>query len=86
MATTLQLKGLGRQTMTALTNKAKRLGMTPERYVRELVQEDLALDQKARTTGLAELMGPGREIDEKELDHLVDEARTRHSRRAASKR
>jgi len=32
--------------------------MTPERYVRELVQEDLAYDRKARTTTLMELMGP----------------------------
>jgi hypothetical protein len=86
IASTLQLKGLGRQVMSALTNKAKRLGMTPERYVKELVQEDLELDRKARTTTLKELMGPGRDVDEAELDKLVDVARTHHHRRTARKR
>ena len=57
--------------------------MTPQRYVRQLIDEDLALDQKARATTFAELMGPGRDVDERELDRLVDEARTRHHRRAA---
>lgn len=85
-ATTLQLKGLGRQAMSELARKAHRLGMTPERYVRELVREDLALDRKAKTTTLAEIVGPGRRIDENELDRLVDEARTRHHRRATRKR
>ena len=81
--TTLQLKGLGPKAMTELASKARRLGMSPERYLRELVQEDLALDRKARTTTLAEIMGPGREVDEAELDKLVDAARTRHHRRAS---
>jgi hypothetical protein len=85
-ATSLQVKGLGRQAISELTSKAKRLGMTPERYIKELVQEDLALDRKARTTTLSELMGPGRDIDEAELDKLVEAARTRHHRRTARKR
>jgi hypothetical protein len=87
MATaTLQLKGLGRKAMTQLAKKAKELGMTPERYLRELVQEDLALDRKAKTTTLSELMGPGRAVDEGELDQLVEAARTHHHRRTAKRR
>jgi len=82
MATaTLQLKGLGQKAMTQLASKAKELGMTPERYVRELVEEDLALDRKAKTTTLSELMGPGRAVGEGELDELVEAARTRNHRR-----
>lgn len=86
MATTanLQVKGLGRKAMSELASKAKRMGVTPERYVREFVREDLALDRKARTTTLAELMGPGREIDEAELDQLVQAARVRHHRRVTA--
>ena len=85
-ATSLRVKGLGQQAMTELVSKAKRLGATPERYVKELVQEDLALDRKARTTTLAELMGPGREIDEDELDKLVEAARKRHHRAHGSQK
>jgi hypothetical protein len=87
MATTvsLRVRGLGRQKFAALSSKAKRLGMTPERYLIHLPEEDLALDRKARTTTLAELLGPGREVDEAELDGLVEEARTRHFE-ASSKR
>ena len=72
--------------MSKLASKAKRLGMTPQRYVRELVEKDLALDRKARATTLAELVGPGRDVDEAELDRLVEAARTRHHRRSTRKR
>jgi hypothetical protein len=77
----LQLKGLGAKAMTQLTSKAKRLGVTPERYVRKLVEADLAMDRKARSTSLADLMGPGRAVDDTKLDEFVDAARTRHHRR-----
>jgi hypothetical protein len=76
----IQLKGLGQKAMSELATKAARLGMSPERYLRELVKEDLALDRKARTTTLSKLMGPGRKVDEAELDALVDAARTSHHR------
>ena len=86
IATNIHIRGLGRQAMSELTSKAKRLGITPDRYIKELVEEDLALDRKARTTPLAELMGPGREVDEDELGKLVEAARTRHHQRTTRKR
>ena len=46
------------------------------------MEEDLAIDRAARTTTLADIVGPGRQIDEDELDRLVDEARTRHHQRS----
>jgi hypothetical protein len=64
--------------MAELTRKAKSLGMTPQRYIRLLIDRDLAMDRKARTTTFAELMGPGRAADEEEIDRLIDRARTRH--------
>jgi hypothetical protein len=82
----LQPPRLGKRKMAELTSKARSLGMTPHRYVRMLIEQDLALDRKARTTSFAELMGPGREVDEKELDRLVDEARTRHHQRTSKRR
>ena len=89
MATTaisLRVRGLGRQKMAALRSKAKRLGMTPEAHLKHLVDEDLALDHRARTTTLAKLLGPVREVDEAELDRLVETARTRHLERSSRKR
>jgi hypothetical protein len=60
--------------------------MTSKRNVHKSIEEDLALDRKARTTSFAELMGPGREVDEEELDRLVNEARRRHHRRTSMRR
>ena len=86
MTTNLQVKGLGKHAMSELASKAKQLGITPERYVRDLVKEDLALDRKARSTSLEELMGPGTgDLDVPELDRLVEAARTRHHRRTRGK-
>jgi len=52
--------------------------MTAPRYVQLLIERDLALDHTARTTSFAELMGPGRDVDDALVDRLVDDARTRH--------
>lgn len=83
--TSLYVTGLNKRKMAALTTKAKRLGMTPERYVKRLVEEDLALDREAQSTRLADLVGPGREVDEAQLDRLVEAARTRHHERTPRK-
>lgn len=83
---TLQVRGLGKQKMAELASKARRLGLTPQEYVKRLVEEDLAIDRAARTTTLADIVGPGRQIDEDELDRLVDKARTRHQHRVTKKR
>ena len=77
---TITLKGLGQRTMNELANIAKRTGLTPEGYLRQLVLRDLAFDRKVRSTTLADLMGPGRKVDEAELDRMVEEARTRRVR------
>lgn len=83
---TLQVKGLGQRAMNQLATKARRLGTTPERYVRDLVTEDLALDRRAQMTSFAEIVGPGREVDEAELDRLVEAARVQHHRQSARKK
>jgi len=75
-ATLLQLKGLGKQKTAALVERAKHLGMTPQRYLKHLVEEDLAISERAKNTSFEELLGPGRETDENEIDRLVDTART----------
>jgi hypothetical protein len=82
----LQLRGLGRQKMRALADKARRLGVTPEQYLRQLVEEDLAIARDARSKTFEQLMGPGREVAEDELDELVEQAREEHHRRVTKRK
>ena len=72
--------------MSELVEQAKRAGMTPEGYVRHLVEENLAIARDARTKTFAAIMGPGREVDEAELDQLVEASKTRYHRRTTKKR
>jgi hypothetical protein len=70
-----RIPGLGKQKMAAVNERAKRLGMTPRRYLKHLVEEDLAISDRAKKTSFEELLGPGREVDEVEVDRLVDTAK-----------
>lgn len=82
-AMTLQVTGLGRRKMAEVSERAKGLGMTPKQYVKHLLETDLAIAREARTTTFAEIMAPVREefrqsgMTERQLDELVDRARTR---------
>jgi hypothetical protein len=77
----LQISQLPKKKLSALVEKARSLGMTPQRYVQQLIGDDLALDERSRTESFAEIMGPWQPVDEAELDQLVGRARTRHHRR-----
>jgi hypothetical protein len=77
----IQVKGLGKRKMAAIVERARRLGMTPQRYLRHLLEEDLAISERARTSSFEGLLGPGQSADESEIDRLVENARTRHHRR-----
>jgi hypothetical protein len=76
----LQVKGLGKQKLAAVTARARRLGMTPQRYLRYLVEEDLAISERAKTTSFQGLLGPGEPADEAEIDRLVEAAKVRYHR------
>jgi hypothetical protein len=89
MATTtadIRIKGLGRKKLNELAQNANHLGMTPGRYVKQLVEEDLAISRAARRKTFVEILGPGREVDEAELDMLVDRARTEHYRKTTRRK
>lgn len=77
----LQKVDLPRRKLSALKRKAERMGLTPETYVKQLIEDDLSLDRKARNTPLDELAAPFRTglagIAEDELDRMVDAARGR---------
>jgi hypothetical protein len=74
-ATALQVRGLGKHKMAAIVERAKRLGMTPQGYIKHLVKEDLAISDRAKTSSFAQLLGPGREVNEAELDRLVEDGK-----------
>jgi len=84
--TGLQLPRLGKQKMAQIASKAKRLGMTPQRYIRQLIEEDLALDEKAKTMSFAQIISPANVANEAVLDQVVDEARARHHSNSRRKR
>src|ERR1700678_1169757 len=83
--TTIQIKGFGKKKMQALAERARELGMTPERYLRHLVEEDLAISERAKTTRFEVLWGPGQPVDEAEIDRLVENARNRRFQRKSRK-
>jgi hypothetical protein len=71
--------------MAAVIERAKRLGMTPQRYLKHLVEEDLAVSARAKSTRFEQLLGPGQAVDEAEIDKLVEGAKTRYHQRKSRK-
>jgi hypothetical protein len=72
--------------------RADQAGPTPERYVKNLVDVDLAVDQAAQSTTFDELLAPVREqfrqsgMAEDELDALVERARTNYHLKEQARR
>ncbi|HTW95961.1 MAG TPA: hypothetical protein VMD30_14255 [Tepidisphaeraceae bacterium] len=79
-SSTLQVKGLGKGKMAAMIARARGLGMTPQSYLKHLVEEDLAISLRARTSTFEQLLGPGRQSDEDQIDRVVEKARNAHHR------
>jgi hypothetical protein len=83
---TLQVRGLAKRQFAEVAKRAGRLGMTPEQYLRYLLEQDLAVSHRARTTTFGDLMGPGRKVDEDDLDRVVEKAKAKHHRLSARKK
>jgi hypothetical protein len=83
---TLRLRGLGRRKMAKLVRKAERMAMTPEGYLKRLVEDDLAVSEEARRKTFAEIMGPGKAVDEEAVDRLVERAKARHHAKTSKRR
>ena len=79
------LRGLGKQKTEKLMARAKRLGMTPRRYLKHLIEEDLAISERAKNTSFEEMLGPSRRVDEAEVDRLVEEAKAARHREKSKK-
>ena len=85
LPSTLQLP-LRRQKMAQLFAKAKDMGVPPEDYAMQLVEDALALQREAESMTIAQIMAPVRKrsgtVDESEIIKLVDKARAEHHRSA----
>ena len=85
----LQERDLSSRDLSAIRVKSRKLGLTVAQYLKQLIEDDLALDQEAQTKSLDELAAPFRKafagVDEEQLDQLVARAR-RQTKRARAKR
>jgi len=88
-ATVIRMADLRPRQASALKQKAERLGVSPTTYIKQLIEEDLELDRKARNSSLEELSAPFRtalkDVPEDELDRRVEIAKSKY-RRQTSKR
>jgi hypothetical protein len=82
MTLKLQLEDVSATKISAIRKKASRLGLSPENYIKQLIEDDLSLDREASSRSFAELAEPFR----KGLDGLSEQAIDRLSRRKTSRR
>jgi hypothetical protein len=87
--TILQTGKLPIRRILAVRRRAQDLGLTPEQYLRQLIEDDLAVSATVRITPLDELAAPFREalagVSGDELDRRVKAARG-HRRNGSSRR
>ena len=87
---TFHISDLPQKRASAIKRRAQQLGVTENSYVRQLIEEDLELEHKARTMTFAEIVAPFQKtfagVSDEELDRLVDAARTRHHQRVSQRR
>jgi hypothetical protein len=80
----LLISDLPRRQVSALRRKAQRMGLSADEYVKQLIEDDLALDQKAQSTPLEELAAPFRKAlkgaSEEEISQIVTKAPSRPPR------
>jgi hypothetical protein len=83
-ATELRISDLPKRQASALKRKAERMGLSSNEYVKQLIDDDLALDKVARTTSLEELAAPFRKAlkgaSEQDIAGIVSAARVRRRR------
>jgi hypothetical protein len=80
--TTLQTGKLPPRRVLAVKRRAQDLGLTPAEYLQRLIEDDLAVSPKAKSTSIDELAAPFRQafagVSEEELDRRVRAARRRN--------
>ena len=69
-AATVQLK-LGKRKLSALRDRARRVGLSPEGYLKKLLDDALQISADPESQTFAGILGPGEKVDEVEVDRLV---------------
>jgi hypothetical protein len=82
----MRLRPLGKKSMAQLVARAKGLGLPPEDYARQLIEDGLALQREAESMSIGQIMAPVRKatgaVDESEILALVENARNDHHRKS----
>lgn len=91
MATaTLDIGKLPAERLSAVKRRAQDLGLTPAKYLQQLIEDDLAVSTRAKSTSLDELAIPFRKalagVSEEELDRRVKTAKARRRNGSAVRR
>ena len=80
-STELRISNLPKRQASALKRKAQRMGLSPDDYVKQLIHDDLELDEKAQSTPLEQLAAPFRKAlkgaSESQINQIVAKARSR---------
>lgn len=77
---TLRIKGFTKWQMAKVLARARGNGMTPERYIKHLVEEDIATSQQAKTTRFSDLIVNKHDVDERAIDRVVERSKAKHHR------
>lgn len=76
----LRLPPLTKRNMAQLIKTAREIGVPPEDYAKQLVEDGLAFQRKAELMSFDEIMGPVRQsndhVDDAEIVKLVKKARS----------
>lgn len=85
---TLEITGIGFDTLSALTARAKALGKTAEKYARELIEKDLHSGERTFDEILVPIRRQVEEggITDEELDDLFMQARRDYYREQMERR
>lgn len=83
-AAEFRISNLPKRQATALKRKAQRIGLSTDDYLKQLIEEDLALDEKAQNTPLEALAAPFRKAlkgtSEQAIAQIVAKARLQRRR------
>jgi ABC-type uncharacterized transport system ATPase subunit len=68
---------LAKSDATKIAREAKRQGVSPQRYVKQLIKSNLEITRIARTQTFAQIVPTESVADESEIDRLVETVKAR---------
>jgi uncharacterized protein (DUF302 family) len=91
-SSTIQVSGLRKQTLEALTTQAKSQGLSVAGFVKELIETEMSITEMARTKTFDEVLAPVRKqfhdsgMSDGELTRLIETARDEHRKEVSKKK